>query len=314
MAADPAETEARRETRELAAAQIAGRQCRSGRRAGPARIDQRADRAFDGRDCQRQAGRISAGRKEGRCLPCPNAKGLRAQCGQIQTRAPQGRPAPRLPQAAARDAGRRRARRQSLDARDQIRRLSHAGGGQGRYRLRVHPQRQGLDRQVRPAGRGDCRARPALLPDRRRSRRLRQQGQSRFLHPATGAQARARLAGQGGQARPACLRPARTRWRGSDRPAQYRTQGTARSAARFRRSADPCRRTRAGRGRTPLSRDVRCGAGRHHLQDRRWQICRAPQQGLGEGQMHPAAGIRDHRVEEVEREGAPVRFAAGRAA
>ena len=208
MAADPAQAETRRETRELAAAQIAGRQCRSRRRAGPARIDQRTDRAFDGRNRQRQAGRIPAGRKEGRCLPRADAESLCAQCGQIQAQTPQGGPAARLPQAAARDAGRRRARRQSLDARDQVRRLSHAGGGQGRYCPRVYPQRQGLDRQVRPAGRGDCRARPALLPDRRRSRRLRRQGQSRFLHPATGAQARARLAGQGGQARPACLRPA----------------------------------------------------------------------------------------------------------
>ena len=126
--------QAGRKARELAAAQVRRRICRAAAtRWSSSELTSVAHRPLDGRDRGGRGRRIPLKRQDGRGIRRADGEGGQGIARQQSAaQAEAGAAAPEISQAAAGDAGRRRADRQWLDARDQVRRLSRAGRGHGR--------------------------------------------------------------------------------------------------------------------------------------------------------------------------------------
>ena len=199
--------------------------------------------------------------------------------------------------------GRRGPRRQRLAARGQVRRLSRPGRGRWRHGEGLYPYRPRLDRQVRRHRRGSGGAVRIVGADRRRDRRI--QGRQARLLDAEGRDQRRR------RHDPVCLRPAPSRRRGPDPSPHRRPQGAAGAADPVRRRPPPLCRTRAGRGRGAVRRDVRAGPGGSRLQARRRTLSRRTYKSVDQDQVPAPAGVRDRRLDAFGQE-ARIQVAAAR--
>ncbi len=299
VGADP--PQARGQGGELAARQDRRRVCE---RSRPRLRRQRRQRAHHGRDrCGRTSppgtGRVGgqSGQRQGvgeeaasHCRPFPQAGGE----------------APRLPHAPTGDPRRPAADRERLAARDEVRRLPRAGRGRRRPGGRVQPLRPRLDGEVRRGARRLRGAAVRLGAARRRDRRLGRRRQAELLDTAGGVEGRRAAA-------LFRLRPARTRRRGSGRPASGRTQGQAGDAARGGAAAAALLRARPRRRRSDVRRAVRARLRGRRQQARRRQGPPRPLGVVAQGQVHPPPGVRHRRLVEVG-QGPGLRLAAARRA